>query len=82
MSLSQTIFSWVIIMSDKMIPLKYQTTSPLLQKESEGMGVGPQQHIEKYIKRLKDVSNKVLKGHFGSQKLTFKRRARADGKKW
>ncbi len=52
-SLSQTIFSWVIIISDKMIPLKYQTTSPLLQKEQEGMGVGPQEHHEIIDKAFK-----------------------------
>jgi hypothetical protein len=34
------------------------------------------------IKRLKNASNKALKGHFWGPKHTFKRKARTKGKEW
>ena len=38
------------------------------------MGVEPQQHVEKFIKRSNFSSKKTLDGHFGGSKHTFKRK--------
>ena len=38
------------------------------------MGVGPQEHLDIIDKTFKKASNEALKGHFGDQKHTFKRK--------